>query len=127
MAAFSVFGAVRSCSLLMPGPSPTFGPVAAGCNRRMTFFGMGTSMKVHINIDCTPEEARTFFGLPDVTAAQEELVAEATKRMKANMAAMDMETLMKTWMPMGLQGIEKIQRSFFEQMSKAMSAGRETK
>ncbi|MBM3581154.1 MAG: hypothetical protein FJX37_04220 [Alphaproteobacteria bacterium] len=84
-------------------------------------------MKVHIDIDCTPEEARTFFGLPDVTAAQEELVAEATKRMKANMAAMDMETLMKTWMPMGLQGIEKMQRSFFEQMSKAMSAGRESK
>ena len=84
-------------------------------------------MKVHIEIDCTPEEARTFFGLPDVTAAQEELVAEATKRMKANMAAMDMETLMKTWMPMGIQGIEQMQRSFFENMSKAMGAARDRK
>ena len=84
-------------------------------------------MKVHIDIDCTPEEARTFFGLPDVTAAQAELVAEATKRMKANMAAMDTETLMKTWMPMGIQGIEQIQRSFFEQMSKAMGPARDRK
>ncbi len=84
-------------------------------------------MKVHIDIDCTPEEARTFFGLPDVTAAQEELVAEATKRMKANMAAMDMETLMKTWMPMGIQGVEQMQRSFFEGMSKAMGAARDRK
>ena len=25
------------------------------------------SVKVNFNIDCTPEEARTFFGLPDVT------------------------------------------------------------
>ena len=25
-------------------------------------------MKVHIEIDCTPEEARTFMGLPDVSA-----------------------------------------------------------
>ncbi len=84
-------------------------------------------MKVHIDIDCTPEEARTFFGLPDVTQAQAELVAEATKRMKANMAAMDMETLMKTWMPMGIQGVEQLQRSFFEQMSKAMGPARDRK
>lgn len=84
-------------------------------------------MKVHIDIDCTPEEARTFFGLPDVTAAQAELVAEATKHMKTNMAAMDAETLMKTWMPMGLQGIEQLQRSFFEQMSKTMGPARDRK
>lgn len=77
-------------------------------------------MKVTVNIDCTPEEARTFFGMPDVTAAQEELVAEATKRMKANMAAMDPEALMKAWMPMGVQGLEQMQRGFFEQMAKAM-------
>ena len=84
-------------------------------------------MKVHIDIDCTPEEARTFFGLRDVTQAQAELVAEATKRMKANMAAMDMETLMKTWMPMGIQGVEQLQRSFFEQMAKAMGPARDRK
>jgi hypothetical protein len=24
-------------------------------------------MKVHVEIDCTPEEARRFMGLPDVT------------------------------------------------------------
>lgn len=84
-------------------------------------------MKVHIDIDCTPEEARTFFGLPDVSAAQDEIVAEATKRMKSGMAAMDPETLMKTWMPMGIQGIEQIQRSFFEHMSKAMASARERK
>ena len=77
-------------------------------------------MKIHIDIDCTPEDARTFFGLPDVRAAQAELVAEATKHMKANLAAMDAETLMKTWMPMGIQGIEQLQRSFFESMSKAI-------
>lgn len=83
-------------------------------------------MKVNIVIDCTPEEARTFFGLPDISAAQEELVAEATRRMKANMAAMDPETLMKTWMPMGIQGLEQLQRGFFEQMAKAMGPGAKT-
>jgi hypothetical protein len=34
---------------------------------------------------------------------------------------------MKTWMPMGIQGIEQIQRSFFEHMSKAMASARERK
>jgi len=27
-------------------------------------------MKVHVEIDCTPEEARAFMGLPDLTKAQ---------------------------------------------------------
>ena len=35
-------------------------------------------MKVSLDIDCTPEEARRFLGLPDVTEANEALVAEVT-------------------------------------------------
>ena len=30
-------------------------------------------MKVHVEIDCTPEEARTFMGLPDVGKANAKL------------------------------------------------------
>ena len=30
-------------------------------------------MKVNVEIDCTPEEARAFFGLPDVAPLQEKL------------------------------------------------------
>ncbi|WP_348657889.1 DUF6489 family protein, partial [uncultured Thalassospira sp.] len=51
-------------------------------------------MKVTVNIDCTPEEARTFFGLPDVQPMQKAMMQEIEDRMKANLAAMDPETML---------------------------------
>jgi len=74
-------------------------------------------MKVTINIDCTPEEARTFLGLPDVKPMQDAMVEELEKRMRANLDAMDPETLLKTWLPMGVQGWEQMQKAFWGQMA----------
>jgi hypothetical protein len=58
-------------------------------------------MKVKIDIDCTPEEARAFFGLPDLGPIQQEFMAAMQERLKASMEAMDPEALMKAWMPGG--------------------------
>ena len=74
-------------------------------------------MKVTIEVDCTPEEARRFLGLPDVAAMQQDLVSEVQKRLTANIAAMDPEQLLKTWLPASLQGLEQMQRAFWSQMS----------
>ena len=76
-------------------------------------------MKVTIDIDCTPQEARTFFGLPDVEPMQAALMAELEKRLRANMAQMDPETMLKTWLPVGLQGFEQIQKMFWDQLAAA--------
>ena len=78
-------------------------------------------MKLNIEIDCTPEEARAFLGLPDVASLQEHLVQELQERMSANLAAMDPETMMKTWLPAGLQGLEQVQKAFWSALSKAPS------
>jgi hypothetical protein len=75
-------------------------------------------MKVKIDIDCTPEEARTFLGLPDVKPLQEAMLKEVEERMRANLQAMDPETMFKTWLPAGLQGWEQMQRMFWSQMGK---------
>ena len=64
-------------------------------------------MKVNVEIDCTPQEARTFLGLPDVTALNDHMVAEMQKRMDANMAALAPEELMKTWMTFGMGAQEQ--------------------
>ena len=64
-------------------------------------------MKVTIDIECTPIEARAFLGLPDVTPLNDHLVAEMQKRMDANMAAMQPEELMKTWTAYGAQATEQ--------------------
>jgi hypothetical protein len=73
-------------------------------------------MKVTVNIDCTPEEARTFLGLPDIKPMQDAMVAELEKRMRSNLDAMDPETLFKTWFPAGIQGWEQMQKAFWGQM-----------
>ena len=76
-------------------------------------------MKISIDVDCTPDEMRRFFGLPDVTPMQERLMAEMEKKMMENLAAMDPESMMKTWMPFGMEGLEKMQKAFWSQMAAA--------
>ena len=74
-------------------------------------------MKVKIDIDCTPEEARSLFGLPDVKPVQDVMMKEVEQRMMANVQAMDPEVLVKTWLPAGIQGWEQMQRMFWSQMA----------
>jgi hypothetical protein len=72
-------------------------------------------MKVNVEIDCTPQEARAFFGLPDVTPLNEQLVEEMSKRMGANMEALEPEALMRSWMSFGGEW----QKQFMDLMGKA--------
>ncbi|GGY46466.1 DUF6489 family protein [Parvularcula lutaonensis] len=41
-------------------------------------------MKITIDIDCTPEEARTFLGLPDLTAVNQVMTDSLKARMEEN-------------------------------------------
>jgi len=72
-------------------------------------------VKVHIDIECTPEEARTFFGLPDVQPVQGAVMKELEARLMSGIKAMDPETLMKTWVPAGIASMEQMQRMFWQQ------------
>ena len=68
-------------------------------------------MKLNIEMDLTPEEARRVMGLPDVTKMQERIAAELEKRMmEAMKTASDPEALLKTWFSWGSQGLEQFQR-----------------
>jgi hypothetical protein len=71
-------------------------------------------MKVTINIDCTPEEARTFFGLPDVQPMQERMMAELEERMKQGMSELEPEALVAKWLPIGVQGMEQFQKAMWQ-------------
>ena len=74
-------------------------------------------MKISLDIDCTPEELRGFFGLPDVKPMQDKLLKEVEERMRDNLKALDPETMMKTWLPAGLKGFEQLQEIFSNQMA----------
>jgi hypothetical protein len=72
-------------------------------------------MKISFDIDCTPEELRGFFGLPDVKPMQQELLHDVEERLRANLKAVDPETLLKSWLPAGLKGFEQLQEMFLNQ------------
>ena len=76
-------------------------------------------MKVTIEVDCTPMEARSFFGLPDVTNLNEHLVGEMKNRMDANIHMLQPDELMKSWMSFGGQA----QEQFMRMMLSAASGG----
>ena len=48
-------------------------------------------MKVHIELDMTPEEARSLMGLPDVAPLQKQMLDEMKARMSRAMEVGDME------------------------------------
>ncbi len=74
-------------------------------------------MKLTFDLDVTPEEARRFFGQPDVAPMQAAVMAEVEKRVMASLQAMDPEQVMKTWLPASLQGFEQLQKAFWNAMS----------
>jgi uncharacterized protein DUF6489 len=74
-------------------------------------------MKITMNVDCTPEEARAFLGLPDIKPMQEEMLKEVQKRMSASLKAMDPEALLKNWLPATLQGYQQLQELFLSQLT----------
>jgi hypothetical protein len=79
-------------------------------------------MKISLDIDCTPEELRGFFGLPDIKPMQEQLLKEVEERMRASLKALDPETMLKTWLPADLKGFEQLQEMFWSQMAGRGSA-----
>ena len=73
-------------------------------------------MKVTFNIDCTPEEARQFLGLPNVAVIQEKMMQDLEDKMRENIQSLDPETFVKTWMQMTMQSMRDMQKLFWAQM-----------
>ena len=75
-------------------------------------------MKVTVNIDCTPQEARTFFGQPDLEPFNAWLVEEMRSRYAQNLDAMRPEEMMKAWTSFGGQSMDQ-----FRKMMETAAAG----
>ena len=78
-------------------------------------------MKISIDIDCTPQEVRTFLGLPHIEPMQDALVAQMQGRLAKYLEAMDPESLMRLWLPGGMQGLAEIQERFWTQLMSGMA------
>ena len=77
-------------------------------------------MKVTMEMDMTPEEARAFMGLPDVAPMQKKMLEEMQARMKAAFDANDPEGMMRAWYPLspafggGADAFQKFQKAMWD-------------
>jgi Family of unknown function (DUF6489) len=69
-------------------------------------------MKVNVEIDCTPLEARQFFGLPDVSPMQVAVMEKLQQQMMANIETVTPEALMKSWFTFDPKLAERFQDMF---------------
>ena len=69
-------------------------------------------MKVKIEIDCTPDEARQFFGLPDVKPLQAAIMAKMEAQMLEAADRFSPDSMLRTWMSLAPQGVESFREAF---------------
>ncbi|MBI1237943.1 MAG: hypothetical protein GC199_01235 [Alphaproteobacteria bacterium] len=81
-------------------------------------------MKIKIEVDLTPIEARRFLGLPDVEPMQDALMKQLQGQLSKSLTMMDPEQILKTWMPMGAQGLGEIQRMAWSAAQRAMGSSK---
>ena len=75
-------------------------------------------MKVNVTVDCTPEEARAFMGLPNVAPMQEAAMKQMQSQMEKAALSMDPESIMKTFFPMPSGNLADMQKAFWAQFTK---------
>ncbi|WP_298306467.1 DUF6489 family protein [uncultured Erythrobacter sp.] len=70
-------------------------------------------MKINVEVDCTPQEAREFLGLPDVSEANNLYVDNITKAMQGVQNPAQLQEYAQALAPMGQMGLKMFQ-SFVE-------------
>lgn len=63
-------------------------------------------MKLNVELDCTPEEARRFLGLPDVTKANEAYVDAVMNAMQGVGNIEQLQAMTRQFAPMGEFGMK---------------------
>ena len=71
-------------------------------------------MKVRVEFDVSPAEARAFLGLPDVTSLQEEMLAKVREGIASGTAGVDALSLMRPFLAPNIQTMEGWQRAFWK-------------
>src|SRR3982751_1788005 len=100
-----------------PGRLRAFRPLASGTASRR-YYGKrskkrsGAEMKVNVEVDCTPEEARQFFGLPDVQPMQNAVMDRMQQQMMANIEKVSPESLIQSWFTFDPKIAERFQDMF---------------
>ncbi|MFC7499307.1 DUF6489 family protein [Enterovirga sp. GCM10030262] len=73
-------------------------------------------MKVTVDVDCTPEEARRFLGLPDLGPIHAAYIEKMQKAVADGITPDMAGDMMKAWGPMSEAGLG-LWKQMFDQMS----------
>lgn len=82
-------------------------------------------MKITVDVDCTPEEARRFMGLPDLSPLHEAYLDKFKSAITDGVTPENYETMLKTWapmMPMGEVGMG-LWKQVMDQMTGSKKSG----
>ncbi len=80
-------------------------------------------MKISIEIECTPDEARQFFGLPDVKPMQAAIMQKIETQMTDAVDRFSPDALLGTWMslvPSGAESFRAMMEGFFKTRSSSI-------
>jgi hypothetical protein len=72
----------------------------------------GADMKINVEVDCTPLEARQFMGLPDVQPMQTAVMDKLQQQLMANIEKVSPEALMQSWFTFDPKIAERFQDMF---------------
>ena len=77
-------------------------------------------MKVTVDFDCTPEEARRFMGLPDLTPVHDAYIEKMTRTVAEGMTPDYFIELTKNWGPMS-EGAFNMWKAMFDQVGESQT------
>ncbi len=77
-------------------------------------------MKINVEVDCTPEEARKVMGLPDLTPLHDIYLDQMRETMRNGVSPELIERMFRSWSPMGEAGMN-LWRQMFEQATSTKS------
>ncbi|MCV6639060.1 DUF6489 family protein [Candidatus Albibeggiatoa sp. nov. NOAA] len=73
-------------------------------------------MKINIDIEATPQEIRSFFGLPNLEPLQDEMVDMMRKNMTSGIEGFDPLTMIKAFTPESSPALSALQNTFWKAM-----------
>ena len=79
---------------------------------------------INIEIECTPAEARSFLGLPDVEPIQAAVMERLQERMLSEIDKFSPESLINQWVSAFPQNAERMQGMFAKMFMAGFGQGR---
>ncbi|MGI4802547.1 MAG: DUF6489 family protein [Janthinobacterium lividum] len=74
-------------------------------------------MKVKFEVECTPDEARQFFGLPDVKPMQDAMMSKLESQMTEAVDRFSPDSLLRSWFAFAPAGAD-VMRDMFDRLTK---------